>query len=231
MAKDGAIANILSANPMPRGVIAYHSVTLIPILAVASIYAVRRLSFVTKKFSKKELSIFVLLTSIAGGYFLAPLPLPGSLNYWAPVNFISLPDPFISVIKNNIGISSSVSAQSNVGAHFSQRKEIYQFPNKTGEVDFIILRLSNPTKKIILNNIDENAAKFQIGMLDAHLQMNRKEYIKSIKELLKSDKYQILFWHDPWLVFKRDLSRKENEHSELVGNKLKKLQDEWSIEQ
>jgi uncharacterized membrane protein len=74
-------ANILSSNPMPRALIAYHSVTLIPILTVAAIYAVPRLSFVIKRFSKKEFTDFVLLTSIGGGYFLAPLPLPGSLNY------------------------------------------------------------------------------------------------------------------------------------------------------
>jgi hypothetical protein len=135
------------------------------------------------------------------------------------------------VIKNNIGTDSSVSAQSNVGAHFSQRKEIYQFPNKIEDVDFIILRLSSPTKKISLNDIDGNAAKFHIGILDAHLQMNRKEYIKSIKELLKSDKYQILFWHDPWLVFKQNLFEKKADHSGMVEKKLKELQDEWRTEQ
>nr|MDA3789077.1 hypothetical protein [Desulfobacula sp.] len=67
--------------------------------------------------------------------------------------------------------------------------------------------------------------------LDAHLQMNRKEYITSIKELFKSDKYQILFWHDPWLVFKQNLFEKKADHSGMVEKKLKELQDEWRTEQ
>ena len=221
-------ANILSANPMMGGIFSYHSADLIPILTIAAVYGVERISRWTKKFSAKELASFVFITSTILGYFFAPLPLPGAKNVWAPNHFLNLPDPIIQTIRSEVGDKASISAQANIGAHFSQRKEIYRFPDKVGEADAIILRLESPTTNI--NNIPEkmkSERKYFATTLDAHLQMDRIEYIATIERLLSSSEYGILYWNDPWLVFKRGLA--DHEPRKQIELKLNQLRIKWKI--
>jgi len=224
------LANILSRNPMPRSILAYHSISLIPVFIVAAIYGVKRITHYIKRYSANELTIFILIASIAGGYYLAPLPLPGALNHWAPVKFLNWPDPILQSVKDIVPSDISVSAQGNIGAHFSQRREIYQFPNKIGEVDTIILRLKSPTHNIAVKNTPRHLLKYKTGMLDAHLQMDRKEYIDSIEGLLQADGYKVSLWDDSWLVFSRNLPVQEKSYNELIKHKLNQLRNEWNIE-
>ena len=64
-------------------------------------------------------------------------------------------------------------------------------------------------------------------MLDAHLQMDRTEYIDTIEHLLSNSEYGILYWHDPWLVFKRGLE--DHEPRKQIEQKLNQLRIEWKI--
>jgi uncharacterized membrane protein len=222
-------ANLLSANPMPRSIFAYHSISLMPVLTVAAIYGTHRISQLINKFSLKELAGLVFFACLIGGYCLAPLPLPGARNFWAPVNFINLPEKSINKILSLIGNRTSVSAQSNVGAHFSQRREIYRFPNKIGEVDTIVLRLESPTNNI--HNYDNHLIKdrkYLTSMLDAHLEMDRIDYIASIEQLLSEKKYGVLLWKYPWLVFSKNTANRKP--IKLIEQKLIQLKKEWTIE-
>ena len=114
---------------MPRSPVAYHSAILIPVLIAAAIYGTERISRWSKKYSAKKLTSLVLIASFISCYLLAPLPLPGAVNTWKPVHFLNLPDSTVHTIRSLIGIEASVSAQANIGSHFSQRREIYRFPN------------------------------------------------------------------------------------------------------
>lgn len=222
------MANMMSANPMPRSLFAYHSISLIPVLTVAAVYGSERISHWSKKFSVKELAGFAVIMSFILGYYFAPLPIPGALNFWKPVRFLNLPDPIVHTIRYAVGEEASVSAQNNVGAHFSQRKEIYRFPNKVGEVDAIVLRLESPTNNI--NNFPDQLKthrKYSISMLDNHLQMDRTEYIDTIEHLLSGNDYGVLFWNDPWLVFKRGLTTHGSYNQ--IKDKLNRLRKEWQI--
>ncbi len=222
------MANMMSSNPMPRSLFAYHSISLIPVLTVAAVYGSERISCWIKKFSVKELAWFAVITSFILGYYFAPLPLPGAKNVWAPNHFFNLPDPSVHKIRSEVGCKASVSAQANVGAHFSQRKEIYRFPNKSGYVDAIILRLESPTMNI--NNIPKkkkSERKYLTSTLDSHLQMDRTEYISTIERLLFDNEYGILYWNDPWLIFKRELA--DHEPRRQIEQKLNQLRKEWQI--
>jgi len=222
------MANMMSANPMPRSLYAYHSITLIPVLTVAAVYGSERISRWSKRFSVKELAGFVVITSFILGYYFAPLPLPGAKNVWAPNHFLNLPDPVIQTIRSEVGDKASISAQANIGAHFSERKEIYRFPNKVGEADAIILRLESPTTNI--NNLPEQMEsdrKYLTTTLDAHLQMDRTEYISTIERLLFNNEYGILYWNDPWLVFKRGMTNHGS--YKQIEQKLNQLRKEWQI--
>jgi uncharacterized membrane protein len=217
--------NMLSANPMPRSPISYHSVTLVPILTVAAIYGIKKASKWINRFTATEISGLILVVSIVTGYLLAPFPLPAAVNYWAPVCFMSRPDSKIEEIQALLGEDTSISAQANVAPHFSQRKEIYQFPNKTESVDAIILWLETPTKNVHNNSGKKENRRFIMGMLDNHLQMDRVDFVRSIEMLLKSKEFSVVYWNDPWLVLKRG----DDNHQDVSGirNKLEKLRREW----
>jgi uncharacterized membrane protein len=225
------LANMLSFNPLPRSVLAYHSITLVPILTVAAIYGVKKISLHKSwinRHSARELTFYVLGTSLFCGYFLAPLPLPWARNNFAPANLFSRPDSEVEIIRSAIGFNASVSAQSNIGAHFTQRKEIYRYPNKLGTVDAVILRLDSPTKNI--NNIPDkftNQRKYLSNALDGYLQMDRTDYINSIESIIHGKDYGILLWHDPWLVLTAHV--KSNEQEKNVVRKLEQLREEWKI--
>ena len=219
-------ANLLSANPLPRSVISYHSVTLVPVITVAAIYGLNRIAQRMNRYSVKELAIFSLIIGLSCGYLMARHSLP--LSYWEPAKLMKTPESAISLIRQLVGTEASVSAQANVGSHFSQRLRIFQYPNKVGEVDSIILRLASPTRKIFNPTNYPIELKKITGTLDAHLQMNRYEYIKSIHNLLETDEYGILLWKDPWLV----LSRTNRDNSKLndIEKKLDELKVKWKID-
>jgi uncharacterized membrane protein len=223
------MANILSANPMPRSPFAYHSVTLIPILTTAAIYGVKRLSAHQTRYTLTQLTGLAVILSFVGWYVFAPLPLPGTYNFWAPAHFLSQPDPRIQTIRSLVGDNASVSVQANVGSHFSQRHEIYRYPNMVGQVDAIILRIESPTTNI--NNLPDqikNNRKYLIGSLDSHLQMDRTKYIVSIRSLLSDSKYGVLLWNDPWLVLAQGAS--SHGLKQKLEQKLNRLQKEWKID-
>ena len=221
-------ANMLSVNPMPRSPNAYHSVTLIPILIIAAMRGIRKFTNWQKKFSVKEISILLLLASLLMGYIFAPFPLPGTKNVWAPASFVSLPDPRVQEIHSLVGKEASISVQANLGAHFSQRNEIYRYPNQIEQVDAIILCLESPTKNI--HNYPDDRKEMRqyfIGMLDNHLQMDREDYLASVEKLLLDDDFKVAYWNEPWLVIKRSVEEKEFVPG--VMDRLVELKRDWGI--
>jgi hypothetical protein len=133
-----------------------------------------------------------------------------------------------------VGEKSSVSAQGNIGTHFSQRQEIYYYPNKVGYVDVVILRWKSPTLNIsIPHGFQLNHQKYLSmsgfhHMLDGHLLMDRTEYIASIEHLLANKEYGILIWEDPWLVFKRGIVTPGP--IKQIRQKLDQLRKDWKVE-
>ena len=219
-------ANMLSANPMPRSPIAYHSATLIPILTIAAIYGVKKISKWQKRFAVKELSALALIATLLMGYAFAPFPLPGAKNVWAPASFIILPDSRVQEISSLVGNEASISVQANVGAHFSQRKEIYRYPNLVDKVDAVILWLESPTQNIHNYPKDNvESRRYIIGMLDSHLQMDRKDYLASIENLVLDDEFGVAYWDEPWLVLKRGEQGK-NVVPDVMA-RLEELREEW----
>ena len=219
-------ANMLSANPMPRSPIAYHSATLIPIFTIAAMYEVKKISKWQKRFTAKELSALALITTSMMAYAFAPFPLPGAKNVWAPASFIALPDSRVQEISSLVGNEASTSVQANVGAHFSQRREIYRYPNQVDRVDAVILWLESPTQNI--HNYPEDdveSRRYIIGMLDSHLQMDRKDYLASVEALLLDDEFGVAYWDEPWLVLKRDIEEKDIVPDVMA--RLEELRKKW----
>jgi len=219
-------ANMLSANPMPKSPISYHSATLIPILSIAAVYGIKNFSRWQKIISPTVISMPVLIFSVTIGCWLAPFPMPGSKNVWAPASFVNLPDPRVQEIRSLLGKDASIAVQANVGAHFSQRKEIYRYPNRIDQVDTIILWLESPTKNI--HNYPEEQKErrqFRISMLDNHLQMDRENYLSTVEKLLINEEFGVAYWNNPWLVLKRQENGKDVAVDVMA--RLEKLREEW----
>jgi uncharacterized membrane protein len=211
--------NLLSANPMPRSVYAYHSATLVPIFMVSAMYGLHRCS----KFFRKNLilgmTVSCLIVSVLTGYSLSSFyALPGVIESWAPRNVIPNDDPVLLEVKELVGIRS-VSVQANLGAHFSQRMEVYPFPGKIGQVDMIILNLESPTT---LNQGHDPGA---VGTLAHHLMMDPQFYLDKVGELLNDKRYGVALWKAPWLVLQKDASGDTD--IDKIEQRLQALAGEW----
>jgi len=212
------LANFISANSMPRNIYSYHSVPLIPILAVAAIHGSCKLARTARTINPVKLSYIVLLVSLTLGYGCAPLPLYGSENYWKADHLTVEHDPKVANIRELIG-GESASVQSNVGTHFSQRPLIYRYPQKVGKTEFIILRLESPTRRLLPYNTAI------IATLAHHLMMDPSEYLDSVKSLLTDNLYGVVFWQDPWLVLQK--GKGTGNLNALITDKLEFLRGKW----
>jgi len=223
-------ANTLSANTMPRAIFSYHSVGLIPALTAAAMYGVWRLAGWQKKFSARELSSIVLLASCTTGYAFFPAPLPGAANFWAPARFTLRPDPALQAIWSTISRDTSISAQANVGAHFSQRQKYNLYPNRLADSDAVVLHLASPTGNVNDFPGTPHTRRYRMNWLDAHLQMDRTEYLASIECLISGETHGVAFWQDTWLVLTRQTENNEAQNqAEDVIEKIRELRGEWQV--
>lgn len=212
-------ANLLSANPMPRSVYAYHSASLVPIFMVSAMYGLQRCSKYFRKDLVFGITVSCIFISLFMGYSLSSFyPLPGVIISWAPQNVVPYNDPVLLEVKELVG-TRSVSVQANLGAHFSQRMDVYPFPSKIGQADMIILNLDSPTT--INQGFDPGA----VGTLAHHLQMNPQIYLDKVGELLNDKRYGVVLWKYPWLVLEKNAFHgKSLENIEL---RLQTLTVEW----
>lgn len=212
-------ANLLSSNPMPRSIAAYHSVTLIPVVTVAALYGAYRLSGWIGGRASAGLAGLVVWVNVLLAAYLMPFPFPGALNLWRPVHFMSWPDPALPKVRAVIKPTDSISAQANIGAHFSERSMILRYPEGAYKMDKIILRLDSPTLKLL----PSHAGVF--GTLAYHLQMQPADYLESIECLLDQKKYGIVLWQDPWLVLSPQPGNPQL--TRQVQQKIDRLKRQW----
>jgi uncharacterized membrane protein len=214
------LANLLSATPMPRSLFAYHSVTLIPVCVVSAIYGCRRAGRIQTTVSSKRLSFAILIITLVIAWAAFPFfSLPGSQGFWQPKRVFALHDPNYAQVRGLISPTMSLSVQANVGAHFTQRKEVYLYPDRVGEAEAVVLRLESPTTMI------GGRDPAQIVSLAHHLQMDPFAYLESAKDLLRRQEYSRVVWADPWLVFLKGESLPVD--IDAVFARIDYLQHEW----
>lgn len=214
------LANILSANPMPRNIFSYHSVTIIPFLTLGAIFGWQKVHPCFKSLSGEGILKLALCLELILAYYVAPLPLLGSVNFWRPLSVITSFDEREAAIKKIIG-NGVISVQANLGAHFTQRFSIYGFPEKIDESDFIVLRLESPTLKTIPDDPGE------IGTMAHHFHLPVTDYLKQVEKLLNDKKYDLLYWDDPWVIFGKAPQKSSSTSVESVRSKIQELRRSW----
>jgi hypothetical protein len=214
-------ANILSSNAMPRLIFAYHSSTIIPFFCASAIYGSTVFNKFSKRFSKNEIAGFSLASTLVLFYIASPYPLPMSANFWEPNNFINFKESTLDEIQTILPQNLSLSAQGNIGAHFTHRESIYLFPNMVNKTDAIVLKLESPTTNFI------SKSPTYIGSLAHHLQMKPKEYLDKVLEILSENEYGIIFWKNNWLVLQKGHGNLVS--PDLIKNRILTLKKTWPI--
>jgi uncharacterized membrane protein len=211
-------ANALSINPLPRGINGYHSITLIPVVIIAAMVGFERGG---RLFSEKLCSRTGFLTLFAF-LMLYAMSLPhlfGKNSLWV-LSLTPAIDSEWAKVQNRIPAHAVVSAQANIGPHFSQRKTLYAYPNKTSEADYVILKLEDP----------DDSLKMDTFRFNLHFLMDPEEYLASVKCLMATGTHQITYFKAPWLVLLRTSRTAADTHLPLLTDYMKALEKRWKID-
>jgi uncharacterized membrane protein len=100
----------------------------------------------------------------------------------------------ISEIKKIIPSDASLSVQHNLGPHFSQRKEVYRFPVKKDEAEYVILDKTNPYGRKPTQYFSDFSYSIQMDVAD---------WQNDIDELIKSSGHDLIYQKDGYLIFKK----------------------------
>jgi uncharacterized membrane protein len=181
--------NLLSANGMMFNIFFYHSAVLVPFVFFSSILTMRRWFF-SDLFLRRIFLALVAGASLFAAYFWSVTPL--SPNYKMSDFIPSQHARKISEVKKILPLDASLSVQHNLGSHFSERKEIYRFPLMMGDAEYILLDETDPFQ----------SNPKQLFGFEYALQMSPLEWQNDIEELKKSDKYELVYNKDGYLLFK-----------------------------
>lgn len=184
------LINLLSANPMTYDILFYHSAVLIPFVYLAAIITFRRW-FLSDTYLRIFFTVIILISSIAASVIFGVTPFSQKyrLSDYLPTDHSRR----IDELKKIVPADASLSVQHNLGPHFSERKEIYRFPLKKDEAQYIVLDQADPYR----NN------PFQVFKFDYALQMEPDDWKKSIADLKKSSDYDIVYDQDGYLIFRK----------------------------
>ncbi|MBN8531326.1 MAG: DUF2079 domain-containing protein [Alphaproteobacteria bacterium] len=206
--------NLLSANPIQRSVFSYHSLTIVPVLALAAAIGAQRLR--KTKLTPARLAVAMLAATLAFSWYFFPYPLPGSADPWKLRTWtFSRPAP-VKDITALLG-DAPVSAQVNIGSYFSGRAIITPFPHVSEDTRFIVVNLANLLQK-------PSQAPFGLPY-----GLPNEEYIEHVEYYLRSKKWGVALWQDPWLVFERggeDKAEKSAVRGVVLALKLQLLPEE-----
>lgn len=214
-------ANMLSANALQRSIYSYHTVTIIPVFVIGAIYGSTKILQRAPRLSSVELASLVALATGLAAYKTAPLPLPQTENFWAPASHATSRPADATRINTLIGKDLSVSVQSNIGPHFSQRPRLYRFPEQIEAADVVVVHLKSPTTRVDSSEVGE------IGDLAFHLQLRPHTYLTTLEKILSEGRHEVIYWNDSWLALRRLSTPIINPQYDQVMNRIAQLRAEW----
>jgi len=176
-------ANLLSVNPMPRSLSAYHSMALVPVFVIAAAQG-------SVCLAKRGLPIRLgLAPTLVLLYMFLPAPVPGSRNPWQVASLRLRPDPAVAEIRALLPADRSLSAQANIGSFFSQRLRVYRFPARLETADAVVLRLVMPFEPPTYAPFSNPYAPREMpAVFDA------------MEDVLQDPSFGVLYWERGWLV-------------------------------
>jgi hypothetical protein len=181
---------LLSSNSMTYNIFFYHSAIFAPFVFYAAIFSYKRW-FLEGVFLRRLFAGLILLFSFGTSVVFGVSPL--SLRYKVS-DFI--PDAHARMIREltrMVPANVSICVQHNLGPHFSERQEIYRFPMKEDEAQYVALDETDPYR----------ANPLQMFQFDYALQMDHDEWKSSIEKLKHSADFDLIYNNDGYLLFRR----------------------------
>jgi hypothetical protein len=183
------LINLLSADIITFSVNSYHSAIFAPFIFLAAIYALERKIFEVfpiRKFFVGGIFFLSLLMFVIFG--VTPVSDDFSFSDFVPSDHAKL----IREVQKKIPPEASLSVQHNLGPHFTGREKVFRYPEKIGEAEFVLVDETNPFK--------ESSSDF--FTFAYALQMDEKEWKRSVEEMKKNPQYELVWKKDGYLLFK-----------------------------
>ena len=194
----------------------YHWSTTIPFLYFAGILGASLFQKSCRLMN--AILVCISLASLITWFSLSP-SFPYSMNVWEATWSASENSKLPEEVKTMIPGEASLSIQSNLGAHFSQRKEIYVFPANSESVDYVLVRISNPYHGYFKEQ------NFQYALM-----LPVDEYNEAIRKLFNNPDYGVFYARNKYIIFKKGYRR---DHNQTAMSSFKKDMEELrqSLEQ
>ena len=185
------IINMLSANPMPRSMFSYHSMTLIPALAVA---AWGGYDHATRWIPPARIKLYLLASFVVFNLLAGPIPFMKTRHPFSLTHGLTLErDHTINTVQAQLPPGVKVSAQANAGVLVAARPWIQEFPAGLAQADAVLIRLQSPLP--LYDNRGFNSPWFGNSLNRQNLMM--------LQGLLRGNAFGIVLWQENWLVLRR----------------------------
>lgn len=177
--------NTLSLNSTFRAPYSYHTAAIIPVVLIAYTKTIsRKYSRTTNLKLWEMLSITGLMASVFAYGFTALPTLPGNVFEFSKLQ-LSLPaedESALTDIINIIGAESSISGQFTVLTQIPVRRNMYLFPNRFSDADYVVLntKILFENRPIYLDN----------------------EYFDAVEKIMDSKDWKLVLYKNNWLLFK-----------------------------
>jgi hypothetical protein len=201
------LANLLSSNPFPRLMAAYHSAAIIPAVIVAAYYGYRRVLqkqwIRPARFNCVLLGIAFLFPCLAMGYPFA---------FWELSTPVLAPDQQAIEQIRSVLPSGPICAQINIGVFFSGRDAITPYPYGLEKATAVVLRIENPY------------SAQSLGHFDNPFHGTNPEFAQSLHGLMQRADWHVTYWNAPWLVMKRGAAiRDEGSDRRAIEQRIDEL--------
>lgn len=159
------LLNLLSKNENLRSLTFHYGAIILPFLYISAVYGAHKIIKLNIKYlSASSLALYILISSLFATYEYGTLP--GSKNPSVEVytSYLTGRDEIKKVI-DHIPQDLKVAASNNLGAHLSQRKDLYTVPYGVKDADVVLLLLNDVYAQPSLSSQKELAVKLA-GNLD-----------------------------------------------------------------
>ena len=172
------LINTLSNNTLMRMIDYQYNSLIIPFIFIA---AMQGFTVLRSVLSIKRISLWFTCMTIASVFTWGELPIGLTSRFL----FFLTPQPekeTMKQVEKSIGQQYTVSATNNIGAHFSERQFLYNFPVAYDVVDFTIVELGDP-----------------------YAWPSGDEQKKSVDSLLNNPNYTLIAQKDRFYAFKKTI--------------------------
>ena len=182
------IINLLSRNNNLISINFHYSAAIIPFLYISAVYGAKRI-LATKRgiINAKRLSLIILCFALFTTYRYGTLPGSKSPTLEIYTSYIKDREVIKKVI-SQIPRDLSVAATNNLGAHLSQRKNIFTIPQGINEADVIVFLLNDAyaqpslsAQKEMARQLRNNPDYVKIYEVGDFVEFSKKEFEKQLR--------------------------------------------------